>query len=336
MSFTVILAYLVGAVYLLQETLVCASVMVRVKAWGQLSRQLGSARHARVARGDGEDGLLARRCVEQVGRRGGDGKVVFADRSHTVDVFGGTIETLTGNEALTVPRSVAPPSGVVLSTLNPLEAIRQGVMPPTSAAPEASDGGEAPAVEPGASLGGAGSPAAPATTALGEPPVSAELTAPALPLFLDSGDLRVSVWISPARALAAAAPPEDLLEQAKVRAQAARARGYVRSLELALREGDEVWFWQGEQGRMILSDQDPRRVAAGARRKGILITMLIAVITLGSLVLALWPPLFGTLSTIGGVLALANFLISLKWGKDAVEQMRDPSLLDVRGTWPAR
>lgn len=142
-----------------------------------------------------------------------------------------------------------------------------------------------------------------------------------------------SVWIGRARQHAAAACP-GAEAFAGARGPASRAAGWTRAVEVAIAVGDRVWLSEGPDGPLI-ADADPRQW----RRK---ITGLTAALVLGLMALAigctalcLWPPVFGTVSKIGALVALVVFNLFQLFGKLHREAIQPPSSLALRGVWRA-
>ncbi|MEJ7733944.1 MAG: hypothetical protein WKG00_32710 [Polyangiaceae bacterium] len=164
-----------------------------------------------------------------------------------------------------------------------------------------------------------------------------------------AGEVRVApgdaeVWAAPAAIREATRRPDGGFDGAY--ADARKARGYDRMVEVPVRAGAEVWLvgalrdagdgkvlGPGPDGLLLVSAVDPRRLCA---RKLALVALFVAGVLLaacGCTALALWPPYFGTVSTIGGVLGLAYFLLVQPAGTALRDAVRVPARAAVRGTW---
>lgn len=131
-------------------------------------------------------------------------------------------------------------------------------------------------------------------------------------------------------------------------AEAKKARGFLRSIEVAIRPGEEVWV-AGEISRrgsdaavsvapskrfgLLISTVDPRRLLA--KKIGLSIAALAAILggAAGVTILALTPPSFGLISMLGGALGLGFFLIAQPAGTALHEAVLLPHRAFVRGAW---
>jgi hypothetical protein len=114
-------------------------------------------------------------------------------------------------------------------------------------------------------------------------------------------------------------------------------KGLCTELVHVLRPGDRAWVWLDREGegarvRLVASD-DPVGVLERAQ-------VPLAAVAVGALVgasvvtaLALWPPPFGLVSTLGGALGLAFFLVIQPLGTAARDRARLPSEQPVGGRW---
>jgi hypothetical protein len=112
-------------------------------------------------------------------------------------------------------------------------------------------------------------------------------------------------------------------------AQAAKAKGYARTVVAPMKPGATVFM----ANDVLVASMDPRELLA---RKAAMGAAFIAVELLGAAActaLALYPPLFGLVSTIGGALGLAFFVLVQPAGTAARDAMLVPSLAPVRGQW---
>jgi hypothetical protein len=124
---------------------------------------------------------------------------------------------------------------------------------------------------------------------------------------------------------------------------ASKAKGFVRELRTELSDGAELWvvaaksgaeLCKPEEGKLLVASFDPRPWLR--RRVALAFGFQLAMIAIAAVVswLVLTPPIFGTISTIGGVLGLAFFLLILQPGGVALrDAIRLPSLAFVRGSW---
>ena len=116
--------------------------------------------------------------------------------------------------------------------------------------------------------------------------------------------------------------------------EASTARGVrLRALDV-LRPGDEAWVLLDAAGTAeLVSTMDPREEVARGRRT---LWLLLAVTLLPAAAitaLILIPPLFGPLSTLGGVLALGFFLAIQPIAVALQDQARMPDARRVGGVW---
>jgi hypothetical protein len=165
----------------------------------------------------------------------------------------------------------------------------------------------------------------------------------------EAGEVRVAageadVWPEPAAIREAARGPSGGFDAAY--ADARKARGYHRTVEVPLRVGAEVWMvgalrdedggkvlGPGPDGLLLVAAMEPRRICA--RKLGLVAVFVLGVLAAASActALALWPPHFGTVSTIGGALGLAYFLLVQPAGTALRDAVRVPSRTAVRGSW---
>jgi len=164
-----------------------------------------------------------------------------------------------------------------------------------------------------------------------------------LALAAPGAEAQVEVWVDDAT-LAAAATGEDAQFTAAY-AEARKARGYARVVIAELRPGQRVWAL-GEvkagrlapdaTGELVLSSFDPR---AWCVHKQLLLALFIVgvLVTAGACTtLALWPPRFGTVSTLGGALGLAYFLGVQPIAVQLRDLGRPPAVAILRGSWRGR
>jgi hypothetical protein len=140
------------------------------------------------------------------------------------------------------------------------------------------------------------------------------------------------IWPAIERRLEAAAP-ESAEVIAAAQAEARRARGFARTVDVALGPGDRVFIVERDGTPIIVSAVDPRRWVASKR-------FLIAGFVLAELVLAaacttaiLWPPLFDWTSMLGAAAALGLFLGVQPLGVAVQDAVRTPDRAYLRGHW---
>ena len=114
-------------------------------------------------------------------------------------------------------------------------------------------------------------------------------------------------------------------------------RGFTTTLERRLRPGDDVWVeleGEGAEGGVrLVACEDPERVIVRARRP---LRALVAGAIGGAAlvtVFALWPPVFGTVSTLGGFAALVFFLAIQPLGTAARDEALLPDRRPMGGLW---
>lgn len=147
-----------------------------------------------------------------------------------------------------------------------------------------------------------------------------------------SGAPEAEVWIDEAtrQAAAACASPADF------DAMKAKANG-LRLVRTSLRAGQPVWLEGTKEGgrftATLVSNFDPRTfVSARLGRIAGLVLVNFAWVVAGT-VLALWPPVFGSVSMAGAAVLLGHFLGMTPLAIAARERSRSPAVAFVRGTW---
>lgn len=101
-----VMAAIALGLFWIHVLLIAAAALADLRELGRLRRRLRDCRVAEVRSARGPGGLLARNCVAQLGRldrRGGPPQIHFHDRSHTSEVFGGTLALAEGNELSLAP-----------------------------------------------------------------------------------------------------------------------------------------------------------------------------------------------------------------------------------------
>ncbi|MBN8611519.1 MAG: hypothetical protein J0L92_13080 [Deltaproteobacteria bacterium] len=112
-------------------------------------------------------------------------------------------------------------------------------------------------------------------------------------------------------------------------------RGHVTTLARRLAAGDDVWIERvtAGEGVRLVACEDPEAVVQRARRPlRALVMMALGGATLVT-VLALWPPVFGTISTLGGAAGLGFFLAIQPLGTRARDQALLPDRRRIGGLW---
>jgi hypothetical protein len=153
------------------------------------------------------------------------------------------------------------------------------------------------------------------------------------------------VWLRPDEvARAAACPSAEAFDRALEPAR--KARGFSRTIAASIGEGATVWVAgvvRGEgdarvieppPGRpLLLATLDPRALLA---RKAALAAAFAAgeiLLAAACTAVALWPPVFGTVSTVGGALCLGFFLLVQPAGVAVRDAVLVPARAIVRGRW---
>jgi hypothetical protein len=145
------------------------------------------------------------------------------------------------------------------------------------------------------------------------------------------------VWVE----RAAEPPPTDAIF-AEAFAAARTARGYARSVAAPIQNGAPVWIVGKIEGRHVAAVPGAPLVIAGFDprpwlRRAIALLVLLALGSVAAAAavtaLALTPPLFGTVSTVGGAVGLAFFLLVQPLGVAVQERTLVPSAAPLRGQW---
>ena len=154
---------------------------------------------------------------------------------------------------------------------------------------------------------------------------------------------QAEIWVSRARVQAnAACPSAEAFDEAHQ--QAKGAKGYRRTLRTSIEAGERVWVCgQIQDGTLGASEAFPLWVSTECplawRRRHLLLWLVFitAVLAMAAAItmLALQPPLFGRLSTIGGALGLVYFLLVQPAGVAFRDATLPPSRAAVAGRWLA-
>jgi hypothetical protein len=149
------------------------------------------------------------------------------------------------------------------------------------------------------------------------------------------------IWVArSAQNERAACPSETAFDEAY--RPACRAKGFVRQVVTPIAAGERVWIAaQRDGGQLVGSPQAPMLVATvnprSYCRSRVLLVFLFMMATLalaaGVSWLALYPPVFGTVSTIGGAVGLVYFLLVQPAGVMLRDAVLPPSRLFLRGSW---
>lgn len=139
------------------------------------------------------------------------------------------------------------------------------------------------------------------------------------------------VWVDP-RASALAMQSDGAFDDEW--AASKKSKGTHRVVQTTLRAGDRVFVARDANGAVaIVSALDPRKFVA-SRRALVLAFIVVEILACaGCTRLALWSPVFGPISTLGGALCLAYFLAVTPAGVAVRDACRPPSRAVVRGRW---
>jgi hypothetical protein len=149
------------------------------------------------------------------------------------------------------------------------------------------------------------------------------------------------VWTHAAREREGTACASEI-EFERAFADASKFKGFARDIELAVQSGDRVWVYGARTDDtlrartdepLLVSLVDP--VAYCESRVRILVLFvtgsLLALIAVSAL--ALWPPHFGLVSTLGGALGLAYFLAIQPLGTAVRDAVKTPARRTVGAFW---
>lgn len=140
------------------------------------------------------------------------------------------------------------------------------------------------------------------------------------------------IWVDePRRSAAAACAGLERFDEAW--ALAKKAKGWERTVTVELKKGDRVHFYPDAEGGPLVATFDPRGWL-GARARALVVFAITELFVCGAVTrVALTPPLFGAVSTVGGVLAIAFFLGVTPIGVRLREVARLPHEARLLGTW---
>jgi hypothetical protein len=140
-----------------------------------------------------------------------------------------------------------------------------------------------------------------------------------------------AVWVD-AKATALAMQDERAFEGDWVESK--KSKGMRRIVRTALAKGDRVWVARDANGAVTLVSSTDPRAFVSSRRWLVVLFIAAELAACGACTrLALSEPVFGTLSTIGGVLCLGFFLAVTPIGVAVRDACRPPSTAFLRGTW---
>jgi hypothetical protein len=140
----------------------------------------------------------------------------------------------------------------------------------------------------------------------------------------------LEVWPDPAKQASAALLASDSEFDALYKD--ARSKGSPRDVVAWVLPGDRVYFLTSGEAVTFLSATPPLPFLARRRAAHLLFAVTELAVCAALTAVALWPPLFGTVSTVGGVGLLAFFLIVQPLGVAVEEASREPSRAFLRGT----
>jgi hypothetical protein len=116
-------------------------------------------------------------------------------------------------------------------------------------------------------------------------------------------------------------------------ASASRAKGFVRTVAVTVGEGARVFVLAPRGGAVLVASMEPRVLLATKAALGAAFIAAALIAAAACTALALRPPVFGPVSTGGGVLGLALFLLVQPAGTRVRDAMLVPSRTPVRGRW---
>lgn len=144
------------------------------------------------------------------------------------------------------------------------------------------------------------------------------------------------VWVAQAtRASAASCPSPASFDALLTAAQG--PGGGLRTVRTSLSAGAPVWLMGTRRGATLeaslVAGFDPRSWASGRLAASLGIVVLnFAWVGFGT-ALALWPPVFGQVSTLGALVLLGHFLGMTPVAMAAREKSRTPAFAFIRGSW---
>jgi hypothetical protein len=156
-------------------------------------------------------------------------------------------------------------------------------------------------------------------------------------------DASAEVWV-PAAELAASGACASDEDFDRAYADAKKARGFARAVEGAA-TGEVFLFGQlrpmgkglalapAKPGGLLVATFDPRPWINGKIRLAALFIVGEIALAAACSAIALWPPRFGLVSTLGGAACLAFFLLAQPAGTALRDAVRLPSRTWLRGRW---
>lgn len=156
--------------------------------------------------------------------------------------------------------------------------------------------------------------------------------------------LDAEVWLR-AEAVRAAAECPDSATFDSAYEQARKARGFARTVTAKAPEGARVWAFgevrRGDprtmrpwpDGKLLLATFDPRGWCGARITELAVFIVLVIAVAAGCTAIALYRPHFGLVSTIGGALCLAYFLLVQPAGTAVRDRALFPHEHVLRGSW---
>nr|AYM54525.1 hypothetical protein [Racemicystis crocea] len=156
---------------------------------------------------------------------------------------------------------------------------------------------------------------------------------------------QAELWLPADRVANAAACASDEVFD-KAYAEARKARGFARTVSTPIDANSELFVFgriardgagcalcAADDGGLLIATFDPRPWLA--RKIGLGLLFIVAELAIAAALtwLALRPPVFGLVSTLGGALCLAYFLLVQPAGTWLRDALRPPSRAFLRGRW---
>ena len=147
---------------------------------------------------------------------------------------------------------------------------------------------------------------------------------------------QAEVWLDAGLvAGAGACSSNDELDTAFTSAR--KVQGFKRTVVAKVREGDEVFFARPPGGReALVATMDPRALLGKKAATAAAFIVAEIAAAAGCTALALRPPVFGAVSTVGGALCLGFFLLVQPAGTMVRDALLVPSRTALRGLWARR
>lgn len=151
---------------------------------------------------------------------------------------------------------------------------------------------------------------------------------------------RSEVWSSRERGEEVVGPRGDEFDEAYP--QASKHAGFSRDVDVDVRVGDPVWvLGEREDDRLVppadepilVSMVDPLTWAAGRSRLVVAFLLGASLALVAITALVFWPPVFGTVSTIGAALGVVYFLGVQPIATSVRDAIRTPARQELGGAW---